>query len=152
MGKKKQDEKKQEVKKFLRCKLEKTEDGVKLLGIYEVEVEKEVEKQGKKVKETEKVEIEELEEEIKISELDQRIKEKLEIYGLYVKVQRAAAGLKSEEKKLETWKQIIKSLKNGEWERKTDNTKLIEKAKLDLINSISDPKLRKKIKKELGLA
>jgi len=138
--------------KFLRCKLVKGNSGITLIGIYEKEVEKEVEKEGKKVKETVKEVIEKPEIHLSVSELDKKIKEKLIIYGLFVKVQRATAGLKSEEKKLETWKETIQILKQGNWERKPSQEKTIEKAKQDLINSIKDPILKEKLKKELGLA
>ena len=133
---------------FLKCKLEKTETGVKLIGIYETEIE--IEKNGKK--EIEKKEIEKTEDYLAVEELDQKIRKKLEVYGLFVKVQRVNAGVTDEKRKLENWKQTISMLKNGDWERKPDPKKAMEKAKLELINSISDPKLKEKLKKELGLA
>ena len=136
---------------FLRCRLEKTETGIKLVGIYQTEVEKEKEVNGKKQVVKEKVEIEKTEAYLNVDELKDEIKKKLVVYGLYVKVHRANAGVKNETKRLENWKEIIEILRSGNWERKPNETKVMEKAKQELLNSIRDPELKQKLKKELGL-
>ncbi len=90
-------------------------------------------------------------EHINIKELTDEITRKLTVYGLFVKIQRSSAGLKNPADKKRAWLDTIQALKQGTWERKTDPSKVIEKAKMELISSIKDPALREKLKKELGL-
>ena len=90
-------------------------------------------------------------EELRIHELNPLIQKKLTVYGLFVKVQRSTAG-KSGQEKAKAMLDTVKALRQGEWNKKQDTQSIKEKVKAELIESIKDPKLKEKLKKELGLA